>query len=476
VWGSAPGSFSNFDTSSITSAGDAFELEVDSAQVAPIEHLIVARGGLLVLSQYAIWQIQSTDGPVTPTNAVAEPQNFTGCGNLPPIIADTDMIHMEGTGTTVHLLSYNDIVKVYSGQEISLLSNHLFDVSNPMKAWDWADDPFKVLWCCREDGTLLTFTFFKEQKLLYGWAPSSTMGDVRDVCVIPERGVSRVYLMVKRKLNGRWVKMIERVNTRDFVYVEDAWCVDSGLAVAPQYPAATLTPLGTEGEVSFLSNVAIFGAGDVGKVLRAGGAKGTVVSVNSSTSITVALDPDRPVVAVIPESTIPKVCPVGTWTLDAPFTTVRGLWHLVGETVQILADGNVVPEQVVAPDGTIELDAPASRVIVGLKFRPMARTLPLSASNQVIENKRKRVVEVAARVTQSRGLKWGPSLREDDLVEVKERTYEAYGAPVRQQQGIEYAILNSGFDEGGQVFLVQDNPLPATVTGLVLEVEIGDQG
>ena len=128
---------------------------------------------------------------MTPTNAVAEPQNFTGCGILPPIIADTDMIHLEGMGTTVHLLAYNDITKVYSGQEISILSNHLFPSWNKIEAWDWADDPYKVLWACREDGTMLTFTFFREQKVLYGWAPSSTMGEVTDVCVVPEAGTWR---------------------------------------------------------------------------------------------------------------------------------------------------------------------------------------------------------------------------------------------------------------------------------------------
>jgi hypothetical protein len=102
----------------------------------------------------------------------------------------------------------------------------------------------------------------------------------------------------------------------------------------------------------------------------------------------------------------------------------------------------------------------------------VARTLPLTTSNSVIENKRKRVVEIAARMTQSRGLKWGPSL--EDLVEVKERTEEPYGAPTRLHQDMDFVILNSGFDEGGQVWMVQDSPLPATVTGLVLDVEVGD--
>ena len=100
-----------------------------------------------------------------------------------------------------------------------------------------------------------------------------------------------MYLMVKRKLGGKWVKMIERVATRDFAYVEDAWCVDSGLATLSTYPSATLTPLSLAGEVSFLASSPIFTADNVGQVLRAGGAKGTVISFNSSTSITVTSGP-----------------------------------------------------------------------------------------------------------------------------------------------------------------------------------------
>ena len=177
---------------------------------------------------------------------------------------------------------------------------------------------------------------------------------------------------------------------------------------------------------------------------------------------------------MIPETEQPRPLPAGSWTLDDTFTSVRGLWHLVGETVQILADGNVISEQIVTSEGTITLPEPASKATIGLKFRPVARTLPLTTSNSVIENKRKRVVEIAARMTQSRGLKWGPTLREDDLIEVKDRTEEPYGAPIRMQHDMDYVILNSGFDEGGQVWMVMDSPLPATVTGLVLDVEVGD--
>lgn len=472
LWGSVPGQFSLFDVSRVSAADDSFELEVDSAQVEPIQHLIVARGGLLVMSRYGIWQLQSAaGGPLTPTDATAEPQNFKGASALPPLVIDTDMLHMEGKSTNIHILGYNDITKIYSGQEVSYLSNHLFTSDNPIVAWDWTGDPYKLVWAARRDGSMLTFTLFKEQKVLYGWAPSYTKGLVTDVCSVPENGVDRVYLTVKRKLNGRWVKMIERVASRDVPFVEDSWCVDAGLTNTPNYPAATLTPFGTEGDVIFQTNVNIFTDDDVGKVIRAGGAKGTIIEKNTAASVLVRIDVDRPLTALIPEGGGPKTLAAGEWTMDAPFTTIRGLWHLIGETVDILADGNVIAPKTVAADGTLNLGVPVTRAIIGLKFTPVARTLPLTATQAVIESRTKRVVQIAARVTKSRGLKWGPSL--DDMEEIKERTDEAYGAPVRLQDGVQFAILNSGFDDNGQVWLRQDNPLPATVTGLVLETEVG---
>jgi hypothetical protein len=43
-----------------------------------------------------------------------------------------------------------------------------------------------------------------------------------------------------------------------------------------------------------------------------------------------------------------------TWTMTAPFTTISGLDHLEGETVSILADGNVVTPQAVL-NGSVTL-------------------------------------------------------------------------------------------------------------------------
>lgn len=65
----------------------------------------------------------------------------------------------------------------------------------------------------------------------------------------------------------------------------------------------------------------------------------------------------------------------------SPTTTIAGLDHLEGETVSILADGGTHPDRLVT-GGQITLQAPASKVHVGLRYTPRLRTLPIMAEIQ----------------------------------------------------------------------------------------------
>ena len=51
-----------------------------------------------------------------------------------------------------------------------ILSSHLF-YGHQILEWSYAEEPFKVVWCVREDGILLSRTLIKEQDM-YGWGKS----------------------------------------------------------------------------------------------------------------------------------------------------------------------------------------------------------------------------------------------------------------------------------------------------------------
>lgn len=474
VWGSKPGDYENMDVSTIVQEDDSYEFELDSEEVAPIRHFLATRSGLVIITQSGIWQLTGGQGvAVTPTNALADPQSYTGCSTLPPLAIDTDILYVEGKGATIRLLAYNDYTKVFAGQDLSILSSHLVPPELPIKSWTFASDPHKLVYGVRSDGKCVVMTLVKEQNI-YGWTKFQTKGLYTDVLAIQEDTTDIVYFMAQRFVNGRWTKFIETVVRRNFTDVEDAWCLDCALALPATYPAATLTAAAVSGEtgVVFTASAAVFTVADVGKVIRMGGGKAIIETYDDSMHVTCAIM--RDITAVVPEThdnPLPLPALEGEWTLDEPVNEVSGLWHLEGESVRVLADGSPLSTRIVT-NGAVTLDAEATRVIVGIPYRCVLQTLPPTTNDAAIEGKRKIVKTVKMRYYNSRGLQLGAKLT--DLMPIKERTDEAYAEPTRLQTGMKEQRIPSTFDYNGQFYIVEDDPLPATVLGFAQDLQVGD--
>lgn len=471
IWGSKPKAFETFDFSNIPASDDAYEFELDSDEVAPIRHLLPTRQGLTMMTQAGVWRLSSSDGIVRATNALADPESYVGCSLVPPLVVDTDIVYVEQKGQTVRQMTYSDYQKLYLAQDLSILSSHLMTSAKPIRAWAYASDPYKLVHAVRADGALLTMTLLKEQNV-YAWTQNWTKGLYLDVLAIQEGSVDAVYYMVQRYINGRWTKFIERAAVREFAHVEEAWAVDCGLSNGVTMPDAILVPGAASGNgVNFTATAAVFTPDDVGSVLRIGGGMAKITGYTSSTVLVGSII--RPITEVIQEdpNSIPVEAAPGLWTLDKPLSSVGGLGHLEGQLVSILADGAVLPPRVVV-GGKVNLEIPATRIIVGLGFRAIAQTLPINSPDAVIEDKAKRIVRTAMRLNESRGVKTGTSL--DYLTELKERTDERYGEATLAKSGLRVETVEDVFDYDNCMFYVQDYPLPLTVLGLINKIEVSE--
>jgi hypothetical protein len=172
-----------------------------------------------------------------------------------------------------------------------------------------------------------------------------------------------------------------------------------------------------------------------------------------------------------PAST-PFIVKPGEWSCNPVVSTVSGLDHLEGKEVAILADGNVLPRQTVV-SGAISLDTPASVVVVGLPYRCILGTLRPDLGDGSIQGKRKRIPAVTVRVKATRGLKMGSTL--NTLVPYKQRTPSVFmGQPIPLSDDDQRIILDQNWNADGQMFFVQDDPLPATILGCIPEIVVGD--
>lgn len=470
LWGSRPGFFDNFDVSDIVAENDSYEFELDSGDLTPIKHLMVVRGGLLCLTETGIWVVNggNESAAITPTNVLADPHTFVGCADVRPIRIDTDLIYVEHKGYTVRELAYNDFSKLYSGTDISILSNHFFSKSQEITSWTYASDPHKLIWAVKTDGKMLTLTIVKDQKV-YAWCEHGTKGFVERVLTLEEDGRDIVYFIVQRYVNGRWTKSLESLSSRLIAHVENAVVMDSALTLPTTEPAAILNFSAATGACTFTAASAVFSVGDVGKVLRAHGGKAEITGYTSATVITGTWirDPTH----FIPETEDLGPSASGDWTLDDPVSTVSGLHHLEGQTVQVLVDGNRQTDKVVSA-GSISLDIAGTRVCVGLAYQSTAQSLPLTLMGDVIEGRRKRIPALVLRQLESRGLRVGQSL--DSLYYMKERTNEPIGEPTRLQSGEVALDIQPDWESGGQLYFVRTDPTPVSLLGYVTSADIGD--
>lgn len=156
----------------------------------------------------------------------------------------------------------------------------------------------------------------------------------------------------------------------------------------------------------------------------------------------------------------------------AAATTISGLSHLEGKTVNVLTDGAVHPQCVVT-SGAITLQQAASKAQIGLPITSDAQTLPVAAQvdNAFGQGRYKNVNKAWLRVYRSSGINIGPDA--DNLVTVKQRTTENYGtAPALKSEEIP-VMLNPSWADSGQIFIRQSDPLPLTLASLTLEVALG---
>lgn len=499
-WMSKPGLFSNFDFSIPVVDSDSVIGTPWSQQVNGIQFLQPMPGGLVVLTGKGAWQLNGgSQAAITPSTQNAIPQAYNGCHDrIPPIVVNYDILYVQAKGSIVRDLSYNFFVNIYTGTDLTVLSNHLFKNFQIIQ-WAYSEEPYKLIWLVRDDGTALCLTYLKEQEI-YGWTRHDTNGVFVGVCSVTEPTssanqfntyyIDATYFIVQRFVEGSWRYYSERMDNRIWDDVEDSYCVDAGLQTVSNYPNGTLTPSASSGNnVTFTSNSGSWTSFYDGYILRAGGG---VAVINSVTNADIAIGnwttPMTDVVLDDPNNTpIPQQ--QGTWSVSPLVTTITGLNHLNGLTVTALADGSVVPNQVVT-NNSITLPNPASLVTVGLPYTCQVQTMYLdfpSGNGSTVQNRRKNISAVGVRVEASRGLQIGADQPDQEdqqnnrtlpwtnMNEIKERNmFVNAGNAVPLYTGDHYKMIISGWDLKGQIAVQQIYPLPANILSLIAYTQLGD--
>jgi hypothetical protein len=258
---SQPGLYYNFNITDPVQADNSITETLVSTTLESIKAIVSSTSGMLVLTDKGSWLINggSSGSAVSPTAIVASKQSSRGANDVPPIVANYDVLYVGSKSNAVYDLAYNIYFNVFTGTDISINASHLF-FGYSIKGWAWAEAPFYLVWAVRSDGVMLTLTFLKEQEFA-GWSHQTTQGLYQSVCAVTEAtqysgNVDAVYTVVQRTVNGSTVQYIERIADRVFPNgVSSAWCVDAGI----QYVG---TPASTFSGAEHLAGLTVTGLAD----------------------------------------------------------------------------------------------------------------------------------------------------------------------------------------------------------------------
>lgn len=484
LWATKVGDYTNLGVSSPLADDDSLTFTINARKLNTIRDL-VALDALLPLTAGGEWRMTAGQNDVvSPSTVGFKPQTYFGASKLPAQIIGNTAIFVQDKGQYVRDIAYDFASDGYKGNDLTAFSDHLVE-GHTLQDVAYSKSPYSVVWYVRDDGTLLGLTYMRDQSVV-GWHRHDTYGGTfESVCCIPEGDEESTYVIVKRTINGVTKRYVERLSTRIFADVKDAFFVDCGLTYDGRNTGSTtLTLTGgvnwtEDEELTCTASAATFnGTGDAGDELDLSittqviGTDGVTRDSVETIRCRISTYTDATHVGVYPIGTVPSSLQgVATSEWTFAHNTISGLDHLEGMTVAVLSDGNVEGQKTVS-SGSITLDRPGGVVHVGLPIYAEGESLDINLPGQgEIFDHTKLIRKVAMRVKDSRGMKAGPN--SDYLDDLKQREFENYGEPTQLFTGTWEIQTDADWDKNGRFRFVQSDPLPVSVLALIPDVVIG---
>ena len=166
IWLSGTDDFENFEA--CTKDDSSFALTISSDARNGIQW-ICGTEALILGTTGGEWRLRSTsfDQPLTPTNFSCKQQTNYGSKGLQALIVNDAILFVNTVGLKVHECSYEGNKDKYLAKDLTALAEHITEGGITSMAFQRNPDP--ILWCTRDDGTLLSMTYEREQNVV-GWA------------------------------------------------------------------------------------------------------------------------------------------------------------------------------------------------------------------------------------------------------------------------------------------------------------------
>lgn len=158
----------------------------------------------------------------------------------------------------------------------------------------------------------------------------------------------------------------------------------------------------------------------------------------------------------------------------AAVSSLSGLGHLEGQTVQVLADGAVHPDRVVT-GGSIALARSASKVSVGLRYVARVRTLDpeVQTATGPSQGKVRRIERVTFRVVDTFNLKFAANGRELEIIPFRGSAMPM--GSIELFTGDKRVLVQHSPERQFELLVQSDTPHPCTVLAIMYAMNTSDR-
>ena len=504
IWASETGVFNSFEPADlgteVVASDNALTYTIADDQVNTIRWMFSTAKGLVLGTSGGEFIVSAADltGVITPTSIRVLRQSLNGSlDTARPAQVGNSVLYVQRHGRKLREMIYQFDLDQHVSADLILMAEHIG--LNRLKEIAYQAEPYAVAWMRDNDGDLFSMTFDRDQDVI-AWA-THVVGGVFDVqssrvesiAVVQETQEDRLWMVVKREVNGRLERYVEKLHDyfeENELVSREAFFVDSGLTYDGwNYDKCNLLRLEVADDESVAdedfeeelfgfieaTNHEPFTAGSVGRYYRFDADLDLGDELWIDVVVTEYISATR--VAVKFKNDIPlslRTVDIYNWALLA--SSVSGLEHLEGETVDLVIDGGTHPTVVVtAGVATLETgDFPsrAAVVHVGLPYSSRMESLPITPDNMGVDvrSRHKSVYKAALRFHRTIGGQIGTSSDLLDLIPSRSPE-DPMGNPASLFTGVRSLPLESRYDYDAKVIVEQNDPLPMQLLSISYDVD-----
>uniref|UniRef100_A0A6M3KBH5 Putative tail protein n=2 Tax=viral metagenome TaxID=1070528 RepID=A0A6M3KBH5_9ZZZZ len=189
---------------------------------------------LFVGTTKGVGKLGQPNKPITPNYPpIYRVQNHNGCAYIQPANANDAILYVERGGQKVRELSYTFTTEKYTAPDMTILAEHI--TGNGILEIAFQERPDPVLWCIREDGVLLSFTYQRGNGVA-AWSRHTTgaSGEFESAACISGATEDEIWAVVGRIVDSTSVGYIEQFQPLNWHLVSspadqnDCYFVDCG--------------------------------------------------------------------------------------------------------------------------------------------------------------------------------------------------------------------------------------------------------